>query len=87
MAQKLVLTETAEKQLEEFEHSNPHLVDKIYRLLEAILANPRTGIGKPEQLKRNLSGYWSRRISKKHRIIYKIDTDSIQVVEIGGHYE
>jgi toxin YoeB len=49
--------------------------------------NPAQGLGKPEPLKHNLSGFWSRRISQKDRIIYKFDKDRIYIFAIGGHYE
>ncbi len=48
--------------------------------------DPRMGTGKPEPLKHNLSGLWSRRISQKDRVIYKFDKDYIYVFAIGGHY-
>ena len=45
------------------------------------------GIGKPEALKHNLSGFWSRRISHKDRLIYKFDDHAIYIFAIGGHYD
>jgi len=48
--------------------------------------DPSKGLGKPEQLKNNLSGYWSRRLSKHERVIYKYDENSIYIFAIGGHY-
>jgi toxin YoeB len=49
--------------------------------------NPSTGLGKPEALKHNLSGLWSKRISHKDRLIYKFDDNSIFIFAIGGHYD
>ena len=49
--------------------------------------NPTSGTGKPEALKHNLSGFWSRRISQKDRLIYKFDEQYIYIFAIGGHYE
>ena len=49
--------------------------------------NPSKGLGKPEALRHNLSGFWSRRISKNDRIIYKFDSKSIYIFAIGGHYD
>lgn len=49
--------------------------------------NPSEGLGKPEQLKYNLKGFWSRRISKKDRVIYKFDKNNIFIFAIGGHYD
>jgi toxin YoeB len=49
--------------------------------------NPEKGIGKPEELKYELSGFWSRKLSQYDRLIYKFDETSIHVFAIGGHYE
>jgi toxin YoeB len=49
--------------------------------------DPATGSGKPEQLKHNLSGLWSRRLSRGDRLIYKFDEKAIYIFAIGGHYE
>lgn len=48
---------------------------------------PATELGKPEPLKHNLSGFWSRRLSQKDRLIYKFDDQYIYIFAIGGHYE
>ncbi|WP_323814325.1 Txe/YoeB family addiction module toxin [Cellvibrio sp. NN19] len=50
-------------------------------------SDPTKGIGKPEALKHNLSGFWSRRISHKDRLIYKFDDRAIYIFAIGGHYD
>ena len=49
--------------------------------------NPSKGLGKPELLRQNLSGLWSRRLSTKDRLVYKYDEDAIYIFAIGGHYE
>ncbi len=56
-------------------------------LKEMLRGDPAQGIGKPEQLRHNLTGFWSRRISQKDRLIYKFDDSSIYIFAIGGHYE
>lgn len=48
---------------------------------------PSKGLGKPEQLKHELSGFWSRKLSQYDRLIYKFSDQSIHVFAIGGHYE
>ena len=55
-------------------------------LKEMLRGDPSTGLGKPEQLKHNLTGFWSKRISQKDRLIYKFDDKSIYIFAIGGHY-
>ena len=49
--------------------------------------DPTTGTGKPEALKHNLSGLWSRRLSQKDRLIYRFDDEAIYILAIGGHYD
>ncbi|WP_036160851.1 Txe/YoeB family addiction module toxin [Marinimicrobium sp. LS-A18] len=57
------------------------------QLKEMLRADPATGGGKLEQLKHSLSGFWSRRISHKDRVIYKFDDDYVYIFAIGGHYD
>jgi toxin YoeB len=56
-------------------------------LKEMLRSDPTSGLGKPEALKHNLSGLWSKRISHKDRLIYKFDDNSIYIFAIGGHYD
>lgn len=60
----------------------------LCRLLkEMIRSDPGSGTGKPEPLRHNLSGFWSRRISQKDRLIYQFDDRYIYIFAIGGHYD
>ena len=59
---------------------------KITKLLLAIQDSPTTGIGKPEQLKHQLSGCWSRRINDEHRMVYRIFDDRIELISLRFHY-
>lgn len=63
------------------------VVKKIYNLLENCCKTPFEGIGQPEPLKANYSGYWSRRINLEHRIVYKIEEKRIVVHSLYGHYQ
>ncbi len=62
-------------------------VKKIYSLLENCCNTPFEGLGQPEPLKANYSGYWSRRINLEHRIVYKVEKDKIVVHSMKGHYQ
>ena len=62
------------------------ILKKIRQLLESIQLKPFEGIGKPEALKHNLSGFWSRRITQEHRLVYRIEDDKIIVVQLRFHY-
>lgn len=55
-------------------------------MIEVVAKKPFEGIGKPEPLKSNWKGYWSRRITDEHRLIYKIGNESIIIVALKGHY-
>jgi toxin YoeB len=59
---------------------------RISKLLESISKTPYSGIGKPEPLKHQLSGYWSRRISDEHRLIYTVVAGRIKVISLRFHY-
>ena len=59
---------------------------KINQLISDISRNGNEGIGKPEPLSGNLSGYWSRRINDKDRLIYRIDKDNIYILACRYHY-
>jgi toxin YoeB len=70
---------------------NKSVLNKIYSLIEDIQLHPFEGLGKPEQLKHQLSGRWSRRINKEHRIIYKVTEENtieiLDILSLKGHYE
>ncbi|MDP2903798.1 MAG: Txe/YoeB family addiction module toxin [Methylovulum sp.] len=64
------------------------LHEQLCRILKGMLRNdPRTGLGKPEPLKHDLTGLWSRRLSQKDRLIYRFDDHAIFIFAIGGHYD
>jgi toxin YoeB len=60
---------------------------RLNRLIEDIRRNGYEGIGKPEPLRQNLSGSWSRRITTEHRIVYAVEADTVQIVACRTHYE
>ena len=65
---------------------NTKIQKKISLLIDGIEFNPFTGIGKPEALKYELSGKWSRRINHEHRIVYQVDDDKIKIYSLKDHY-
>lgn len=86
---KVVLTNTAVKDLEKHRKAgNKKDLTKIKIMLEEMEETPREGIGNPEFLSKNLRGFWSRRINKKDRLVYRIDNKVIIVVVLSamGHY-
>ena len=84
---ELKFKQTAENDLEYWYRRNKSVIPRIEKLLKSVLDNPFNGIGKPEPLKGSLSGYWSRRINSEHRMIYKVDDNTITIHSLRGHYE
>lgn len=69
-----------------WETEDKKILKRINLLLDDISRNGNRGIGKPEPLAGDLSGFWSRRINDKHRLIYKIDDDNIYILACRYHY-
>ncbi len=65
---------------------NKAILKKILILLNELAEHPFEGTGKPESLKYEFSGYWSRRINQEHRLIYEIDGDRVLILSAKGHY-
>ena len=65
---------------------NTGVQKKIEELLQSIRDTPFEGIGKPEPLRHNLSGLWSRRINQEHRMMYEVQADKILIYSLKGHY-
>lgn len=63
------------------------IYQRIVDLIKDILRQPFTGIGKPEPLKHELKGYWSRRINDEHRLVYKISDKAITIISCKYHYK
>lgn len=66
---------------------NKAILKKLLGLLEELTEHPFTGTGKPEPLKHNLAGLWSRRITKEHRLIYEVKDNIVFILSVKGHYE
>ncbi|MCF0059226.1 Txe/YoeB family addiction module toxin [Dyadobacter sp. CY356] len=68
--------------------SEPRLVKKVFELIKDIHKHPFEGLGKPEGLKHQYKGFWSRRITDEHRLIYKpVAENDILVISVHGHYD
>ncbi len=77
----------ATKQLEEWRLSSPLVFKKIGELLKSIDESPYSGIGKPEALSGNWKGFWSRKITKKDRLIHRVQNNIIEVASCKFHYD
>ena len=87
---KVIIQPTAELDLSKHKKAgNVATIKKIIQILKELQEHPFLGSGKPEALKHNLSGLWSRRINKKDRLIYEVQDEivTVYVVSAMGHYE
>lgn len=83
---RLELKEQAFEDLSYWVAYQPKIAKKVLRLIEESSKNPFGGIGKPEPLKNELAGWWSKRIDGEHRLIYKVEDDVLVVAQAKGHY-
>jgi len=85
---KINFTETGWKDYIYWESQDKKTLKRINNLIEDITRNGHDGIGKPEQLRNDLSGWWSRHIDGKNRLIYRIiGNESVEIAQCKGHYD
>lgn len=84
---KVVFDEKAFEQLYSFGFENPKKMMKTLKLIDAARRTPFSGLGKPELLKHNLAGNWSRRIDEEHRLVYSVSDDVITIISCKFHYD
>lgn len=84
---KLLFTETGWDDYQFWLTSDPDTFAKIQALLKDCRRSPHSGIGKPEPLKGNHKGWWSRRITKEHRLVYRVEGDVLWVNQCRFHYD
>ena len=65
----------------------PKIAKRVLRMIEESQRDPFGGIGKPEPLKNELSGWWSKRIDGEHRLVYKLENDCLLIAQARGHYD
>lgn len=82
----IILTSGARDDLAFWEKTSPKTIEKINKIIDSIIEDPSKGIGKPEQLKYELTGLWSRRINHKDRMVYEIDGDTLIILQLRDHY-
>ena len=69
-----------------WQSTDPKILARINRLIEECRRTPFKGTGRPEPLRNKLSGYWSRRISEEHRLVYKVAEDRLLIAQCRYHY-
>ncbi|MFV1951644.1 MAG: Txe/YoeB family addiction module toxin [Nitrospinota bacterium] len=83
---KLIFSKNAWEDYLYWQRTDKKILKRINELIKDIQKNKYEGIGKPESLKHNLSGYWSRRITREHRLVYRIEGDQIMIAQLRYHY-
>nr|WP_298412976.1 Txe/YoeB family addiction module toxin [uncultured Halomonas sp.] len=83
---KLTFSEHAWKDYLYWQKTDKKVIRRINQLIKEIQRTPFEGVGKPEPLKHGLAGYWSRRITDEHRIVYKVTDNALLIAQLRYHY-
>lgn len=83
---KLVFAEEAWEDYLYWQKQDRRMVERINKLIQEIQREPFAGIGKLEPLKHALSGFWSRRITDEHRIVYRVQDNTLEIAQLRFHY-
>lgn len=86
---KLDYTNEAKKEMQRLKHDEPKAFQKMAKMLVELMEHPKIGTGHPEPLKGDPQGCWSRHITKKHRLVYRLFDDAVLVLVLRayGHYD
>lgn len=82
----IMFTASAWKEYTEWKKEDKKSIKKIDKLIDDTLRHPFEGIGKPEPLQAELSGYWSRRINTRDRMVYGVTENAIEILQLKYHY-
>lgn len=69
-----------------WQENDRKILQRVNELIKDAQRNPFTGLGKPQALRNNLSGWWSRRITQEHRLIYKVENECLPIMQCRFHY-
>jgi toxin YoeB len=83
---KLVFADAAWEDYLYWQQQDRRTLERINKLIREVQREPFAGIGKPEPLKHALAGFWSRRISDEHRMVYRLEGDSLLIAQLRFHY-
>lgn len=84
---RIVFSEIAWEDYTSWQTEDKKMLKKINDLIKAIKSSPFEGIGKPEPLKYDLAGFWSRRIDREHRLVYQLHDKSLLIYSCKYHYD
>ncbi|HMV19470.1 MAG TPA: Txe/YoeB family addiction module toxin [Zoogloea sp.] len=83
---RLIFSDAAWEDYLYWQHQDRKMVERINTLIQEVKREPFSGRGKPEPLKHALSGFWSRRITDEHRMVYRIEGDAVLLAQLRYHY-
>lgn len=83
---KLIFAEEAWEDYLYWQKQDRRMIERINKLIREIQREPFEGIGKPEALKHALAGFWSRRITDEHRLVYRVEGDELLIAQLRFHY-
>ena len=83
---RLVFADEAWEDCLHWQKQDRRMVERIHKLLEEVRRDPFDGVGKPEPLKHALAGFWSRRITDEHRLVYRVEGDDLLIAQLRYHY-
>ena len=78
--------QSAWQEYTEWYETDKNKFNRLNQLIKDVMRSPFEGIGKPEPLKEDLSGFWSRRIDEEHRLVYRVVDGNIEIAQCKGHY-
>lgn len=84
---KIAFSEQAWSEYQDWLELDPRGLKRLNKLIESVCRDPYSGIGKPEQLRHNWSGWWSRRIDSEHRLVYRIEDGFLVIAQCRFHYD
>jgi len=83
---RLIFADAAWEDYLYWQKQDRKMIERINKLIQETMREPFTGVGKPEPLKHALAGFWSRRITDEHRMVYRVEDGSLLVAQLRYHY-
>lgn len=83
---KLIFADEAWEDYLYWQKQDRRIVERINKLIQEAQRDPFSGVGKPEPLKHELAGFWSRRITAEHRMVYRVEADALLIAQLRYHY-
>lgn len=83
---KLTFSDEAWEDYLYWQKPDRRMVERINKLIKEVQRDPFAGAGKPEALKHALSGFWSRRVTDEHRMVYRVTEDALEIAQLRFHY-